>query len=351
MRLITYSRHGQERVGTWIDNDRQVVDLALASRLIDGEPLAAFSSMQALIDAGAEYWQRAKALTDSPPEKAVFSTKECTLLAPLPMPASIRDFLCFPSHLVGAARVVGERKVKAAADPDKMRSELTAAGAFDIPKGYYDFPLYYIGNRAAVFGSDVDITWPAYSSYIDYELEWAAVIGKKGAQISKENAGSHIFGYTIFNDWSARDEQMKVMGGVLNLGPGQGKDFANGFGPCIVTADEIPDPYNLSMKARINGVEVSNGSTSSMHYKFEDLIVYLTRGNSLLPGELLGSGTVGGGCSIETGRAVSAGDVIELEVQGIGVLRNRVVAPHLQSKQSAGSSDEMFSNMSKVVRK
>ena len=100
-----------------------------------------------------------------------------------------------------------------------------------MPRDYYDFPVYYISNRMSVVGPDVDVPWPTYSRFIDYELEWAAVIGKAGSQITKDKARDYIFGYSVFNDWSARDEQMKVMGVSLDLGPGQGKDFANGLGP------------------------------------------------------------------------------------------------------------------------
>ena len=181
--------------------------------------------------------------------RLVFSTRDCTLLAPLPQPTQIRDCLCFPEHLQGARRVVGEQMIKAAADPARRRAELEAAKFFDVPRDYYDFPVYYISNRMSVSGPDVDVTWPTYSRYIDYELEWAAVIGKTGSQIGAATARDYIFGYSVFNDWSARDEQMKVMGVSLNLGPGQGKDFANGLGPCIVTADEIANPYDLTMTA------------------------------------------------------------------------------------------------------
>jgi 2-keto-4-pentenoate hydratase/2-oxohepta-3-ene-1,7-dioic acid hydratase in catechol pathway len=349
MRLITYVRAEGARLGAWLDEDRQVVDLAAAAALLDRAPDPAFASMQALIQSGPRYWDRARSIVARPPEAALFATKDCTLLAPLPQPTQIRDCLCFPEHLQGARRVMGEQMIKAAPDPARRRAELEAGNFFAVPRDYYDFPVYYISNRMSVIGPGVDVVWPSYSRYIDYELEWTAVIGKTGSQIAAGRARDYIFGYSVFNDWSARDEQMKVMGVSLNLGPGQGKDFANGLGPCIVTADEIREPYRLAMKARVNGEQVSSGSTSGMHYKFEDLIEYVTRGHAIHPGELFCSGTVGGGCSLETGKVLAHGDVIELEVELIGTLRNRVLAPHMT--QGAGVTRDMAGNMANVMKR
>lgn len=323
MRLITFVRDGRESVGAFIDHDRQVVDLGAAS--------PAFTSMIALIEGGEDARARARAFVASPTAGSVFPAAECKLLAPLPRPTQIRDCLTFPGHLKGAARVQAERMAAASPDPAKAMAEFEATGRLDVPKTFYEFPLYYISNRMAVAGPDVDVEWPPYSQTIDYEMEWAAVIGKPCRGVVKDKARSHIFGYTVFNDWSARDEQFRAMqAGALNLGPARGKDFCNGVGPCIVTADEIADPYALDMIVRINGKEASRGSTSGMHFKFEDLLAFLSEGTTLYPGELICSGTVGGGCSFETGQVLKPNDVIELEVQKIGVLRNRVVAPHIK---------------------
>jgi len=328
MRLITFLRDGNAHIGGWIDQDRQIVDLTHAA---GADP--AFSSMVDLIAAGPETWSRARSLIASPPAGSVVPTTSCKILAPLPRPTQIRDCLCFPEHLRNASTMRAESMIRASADPDKTRAELKAAGAFDVPKAYYDFPLYYVSNRMTISGPDEDVTWPAYSQTIDYEMEWAAVIGRECHEVGKETARDFIFGFTIFNDWSARDEQFRAMqGGALNLGPARGKDFCNGVGPCIVTTDEIPDPYALDMKVRVNGQEVSKGNSSGMHFKFEDLLAFLSQGATLYPGELICSGTVGGGCSLETGQAVKPGDVIELEVEKIGVLRNRVLAPHITGR-------------------
>ena len=163
------------------------------------------------------------------------------------------------------------------------------------------------------------------SAPIDYELELACVIGAGGRDISREDAASHIFGFTIFNDASARDAQMAEMAG--QVGPAKGKDFDTGnvFGPWIVTREELGDPYSLEMVARVNGEEWSRGSSASMHHRFEDLIAFVSRAETLHPGEILGSGTVGSGCGLEQGRFLSSGDVVELEIEGIGTLRNRFV--------------------------
>jgi 2-keto-4-pentenoate hydratase/2-oxohepta-3-ene-1,7-dioic acid hydratase in catechol pathway len=153
----------------------------------------------------------------------------------------------------------------------------------------------------------------------------ACVIGPGGVDIAPEEAASHVFGYTIFNDISARDAQATEMEG--QLGPAKGKDFDTGnvLGPWLVTADEVGDPYDLTMVARVNGEEWSRGHSGTMHHRFEDIIAFVSRSETLHPGEILGSGTVGGGCGLEVGRFLNSGDVIELEVERIGVLRNRII--------------------------
>jgi len=329
MRLISYQKDGKQAVGGWIDNDQQVVDLSSAAELTTGSAAPEFSSMLNLIEAGATAWEQCKQLITAPPSEAVFASSECQLLAPLPRPTQIRDCLTFEKHLKDSKAFIGEMKINAADDPEAMRVELEKSGFFELDQSFYEYPVYYLSNRMSVVGPEMDVVWPEYSQYIDYELELAAVIGKAGRKISRDNARDHIFGYTIFNDWSARDEQMKAMDHAINLGPGAGKDFANGFGPCIVTADELTNPYGLTMTARVNGEELSRGTSADMHFKFEQLIEHLTRSHALNPGEIIGSGTVGTGCGAERGERYAPGDLFELEIEGIGVLRNRVVAPHM----------------------
>ena len=182
-----------------------------------------------------------------------------------------------------------------------------------------------VGPRlgALVAAGVLDVPWPSRSSLIDYELEWACIVGRPGKDIKREDAAAHIFGVTIFNDCSARDLQFAFMD--AGLGPAGGKDFANSLGPCIATLDGFDDPYDLAMTARVNGELWSTGTTAEMHHRFEDAVVQLSVDRPLVAGELIGSGTVLGGRGFELDRRLSPGDLVELEVEGIGVLRNRIV--------------------------
>jgi 2-keto-4-pentenoate hydratase/2-oxohepta-3-ene-1,7-dioic acid hydratase in catechol pathway len=329
VRLITYNARSGTRLGAWIDDDTKIVDLATAQIQQNGEASSAFTSMQSLIDAGSTALDRARQLVETTAGQAVINTADCKILAPLPRPLQLRDFLSFPGHVKGCRITTAELSIANAPDPAAKRAEMEAAGFFDVPSDYFDGPGYYICNRMAVIGTDVDVEWPTYSTFIDYEHEWAAIIGKEAKGVMRDEAKDYIFGYTIFNDWSARDEQTRLMASSVSMGVGGGKDFANSLGPCIVTADEIADPYNLEMRAYINGELVSSGNTSGMHYRFEDHIEHLNRIGTLFPGEVLASGTVGGGCSLETRRAVQPGDTITLEVESIGAISNTVRAPHI----------------------
>jgi 2-keto-4-pentenoate hydratase/2-oxohepta-3-ene-1,7-dioic acid hydratase in catechol pathway len=183
-------------------------------------------------------------------------------------------------------------------------------------------PIYVNSDTAHVFGPGDEIPFPMDTDWMDYELEWACVIGKRGVAVTREEARRHIFGYTIFNDWSARDLQQVFM--QTGAGPGPGKDFGNSFGPCIATVDEFEDPYALKMQAYVNGELWSSGSTSGMHHRFEDAIYHFSRVAPLTPGEIIGSGTVLNGCGFELNRKLSVGDEVTLVVEGIGSLTNRV---------------------------
>jgi 2-keto-4-pentenoate hydratase/2-oxohepta-3-ene-1,7-dioic acid hydratase in catechol pathway len=195
----------------------------------------------------------------------------------------------------------------------------------EIAQVWYEQPLYYKCNRFSVIGPEADIQWPSYSEYLDYELEFGAFIGRTGKNIAPESAHAHIFGYCIFNDVSARDAQLREMQGQLGLAKGKDFDTGNVLGPWLVTVDEIPDPQALTMVARVNGEEWSRGSSRGMQHTFADMLAHVSRDETVRAGEFFGSGTVGGGCGIECGRSLKHGDVIELEVEGLGILRNRVV--------------------------
>jgi 2-keto-4-pentenoate hydratase/2-oxohepta-3-ene-1,7-dioic acid hydratase in catechol pathway len=323
MRLVTFAASGAQRIGTLIDGDRRIVDFAAAP----GAAGPAFSSMQALIEAGEPALSRAREIVAAAQTsgRGVIDTASVKLLAPLPVPAQMRDFLCFEKHLIQAFARMRHVRAATTSDPEKTLREMEQAGTYNVPKIWYERPSFYKPSRFAVCGTDQDVTWPAYSKTIDYELEFACVIGKGGRDIPKDKARAHIFGYTIFNDLSARDEQSQEM--LSSLGPGKGKDFdnSNPIGPCIVTADEIPDPYALEMIVRVNGEERGRGNSREMHWKYEDCIAFVTRDETVHPGEVFCSGTIGNGSGLETGRFLENGDVVELEVEKIGVLRNRVI--------------------------
>ncbi len=323
MRLVTFWASGVERTGALINGDRHIVDFSAARG--GGGP--AFTSMQSLIEAGPAALDRAREIVADARRsgRGAIDTASVKLLAPLPVPEQIRDFLCFEKHLIQAFARLRRVRAAAAPDPEKALREMEERGIYAVPKIWYERPSFYKPNRFSVCGTNEDVAWPAYSQTIDYELEFACVIGTRGHDIPKEKAPEHIFGYTIFNDFSARDEQSLEM--LSTLGPGKGKDFDNSkaIGPCIVTADEIPAPYALEMTVRVNGEERGRGNSGEMHWKYEDCIAFVSRAETLHEGELLCSGTVGNGSGLETGRFLEPGDVVELEVEKIGVLRNRIV--------------------------
>ena len=221
-----------------------------------------------------------------------YALEDVRLLPPVPRPPSVRDFYAFEEHVRNAARVTGR------------------AG---VPDEWYELPVFYFSNPAAIYGPDGEIVYPAGSDELDYELEVAAVIG----------AGGEIAGFTIMNDWSARDLQRREM--KVGLGPAKGKDFATSLGPIVVTPDELGD-LSLEMIARVNGEECSRGNLGEMYHRWEAIIARAAANTQLVPGDVIGSGTVGNGCILEhgDGRWLQPGDVVELEVEGIGVLRNRV---------------------------
>ena len=327
MRLVTFTESDDhQKIGALLDEDGQILDLAAAWRHERDSDCPEFSSMLALIESGDSGLDKAREMLEQKPEAAIRSASECRLLAPVPRPPQIRDCLCFEEHLVQAYNVLRKNRAQAAPDPEAALKEFEKKGMFRVPDVFYQHPIYYKANRFSVIGTETDVLWPTYADVLDFELEFGFFIGKTGKDIPKEKAREHIFGYSIFNDISARDTQAVEMPGLL--GPAKSKDFDTGniIGPCITTADEI-DPYDLTMIARINGEEWARNSSSTIHWTFEDLISYVSRGETLHAGEFFGSGTVGTGCGLEQERYLSPGDVVELEVEGIGILRNRVVKP------------------------
>lgn len=262
-----------------------------------------YPDMQAVIAAGA---QKAAGRAS----KEALSFEEVRFLSPL-KPTTLRDAYAFEQHVVTANRNRGR----------------------DVPEEWYQFPVFYFTNPNAAFGHEDIIPYPSYTRAMDYELEIAAVIGKGGTDLKPEDVPAHIFGYTIFNDWSARDIQRREM--AVGLGPAKGKDFASSFGPLIVTHEALADKatsrpgvYDLTMTARINGQEFSRGNFKDIHWSFGEIIARVSECVRLNPGDVIGSGTVGTGCLLELtkfqGPWLEHGDVVELEIERIGVLRNKI---------------------------
>jgi len=331
MKLVTYRYPtGEQRIGALHTSDDLLVDLAKTHAALSGKTNEALASMQVLIESGDRGLEMAQTALDyarnDPGYGLSIPTQSVQLLSPLPVPVQMRDFLCFETHLKQSFQSAMEIQSSMAEDPAKAMAEFKASGRFNVPEVWYEFPIYYKCNRFACIGTGQDVLWPEGSELMDYELELAAVIGRGGKDISAADAGQHIFGYTIFNDMSARDIQTREMQG--KLGPAKGKDFDTGniLGPCIVTADEL-DPYDLTMIARVNGEEWSQGNSGAMFHRFETCIEHVSRSETLYPGEILGSGTVGNGCGLELKRFLNPGDVIELEIEGIGILKNRLIKP------------------------
>jgi 2-keto-4-pentenoate hydratase/2-oxohepta-3-ene-1,7-dioic acid hydratase in catechol pathway len=324
MKLVTFETNGNQRAGALVDDDMEIVDLAQAHEDAFGKSYAAFDSIQAMIEGGDEALDRAYETVKKGAKKTV-GRKDVKLLAPVPVPIQMRDCLCFETHLKQAFDAARRVRANATPDPEAAMEEFERTGQLAIPKTFYEQPIYYKANRFSVIGTDVDVYWPSYSKLMDFELEFGFYVRKKGVDIARDKARDYIYGYTIFNDFSARDAQTQEMGG--QLGPAKGKDFdyGNAMGPCLVTADELKDPYNLTMVCRVNGEEWGRGNTSSMHWKFEDLLAHISQSETVYPGEFFGSGTVGNGCGLEHMKFLKHGDVVELEVEGIGVLRNRVL--------------------------
>lgn len=190
-----------------------------------------------------------------------------------------------------------------------------------VPAEWYNMPVCYKGNPDAIIGPHDVVRWPRYTDRLDYELELCAVIGRAGRDVPEAEAEAYIYGYSIFNDFSARDIQMREMS--VGLGPFKGKDFATAIGPCLVTRDAF-DPTQATMVARINGEEWSRGSVGAMRFGFAAIVAYLSNEEDIFPGDVLGSGTVGRGCGLELDRWIQPGDWVELEASGIGVLANRI---------------------------
>jgi 2-keto-4-pentenoate hydratase/2-oxohepta-3-ene-1,7-dioic acid hydratase in catechol pathway len=325
LKLATYRAGHQAKIGVVDTGSELIFDLAAAAARA-GVDAATFRSMLDLIEADDKGLEQArKLLADRGKEADLWlDLTNVELLAPVPEPRQMRDAMSFALHIRQSGR--GGRALQA------LRSD--GAEAFEAvmrePLGelapvYRKLPIYYITNRMTVVGTGATVRWPRYSEVMDYELEIAIVTRRTRANIPRSEAGAHIFGFTIFNDLSARDRQAVETQG--RLGPAKGKSFdgSNVLGPWIVTPDELGDPQTLKVEVRVNGEVRSVGETSGMLFSFEDILAYASQDETIHAGEVFGSGTVGNCCGLEIGRFLESGDTVELHVDRIGVLRNTVV--------------------------
>ncbi len=315
MRLATYThkRHtGAPRAGV-VQGDRIIDVAALLGSDTPVEMLALLErgpeGLVALSAAAGGFTEEFRDALHVPQDLAV-PAWEAKLLAPLPQPPSLRDFYAFEQHV----RAANERRGRS------------------VPAAWYEVPVFYFAHPGSVYGPDDNVPKPAATNELDFDLDLACVIGKNGRDIPAEDALSYVAGFTIMNDWSARDIQRQEMS--VGLGPAKGKDFATSLGPFMVTTEELADRlvdgrHDLTMIARINGEEVARGNAKDLHWTFAQMIERASQNVELQPGDVTGSGTVGGGCLLELGEQahpwLQAGDEVELEIEWLGRLRNTIV--------------------------
>ena len=324
MKLLTFIIDGRERLGLF--NNNKIYDLEISASKID---LKLPSNILELLDGGEELFFKLKNVDEAIKKREIdndLDEKKIKIIAPVPHPRSCRDGYAFRQHVETARRNRG----------------------VDMIPEFDKFPVFYFTNHNAIFGEGDMIVEEDHLNKLDFELEAAIVIGKKGKNIKVEEADSYIFGYTIMNDLSARYLQSEEM--KMNLGPAKGKDFATTIGPWLVTQDELGkyliksengNKYNLEMKAFHNGKIISQGNLKDMNWSFAEIIARASYGVELYPGDVIGSGTVGTGCYLELNGTnaliaktksevfhptwLKEGDIIELEITGLGKLSNKIL--------------------------
>jgi len=329
MRLVSFARAGApgRALGVW--DDGGILHLAHAAAVLEvsDRDRAALATMESLL----ADWDRglalardvvARARQASVGERASaflgavrFRVEDVTLLAPVAQPPTLRDFYVFETHVKNA----------------RARRNLS------VPPEWYEAPVFYFSNPGALIGHRAEVVRPASTKALDYELEIACVIGRRARDVAASNWKSVVAGFTILNDWSARDVQRKEM--AVGLGPAKGKDFATSLGPALVTLDELEDRLlaagdagdrlDLAMEAGVNGKILSRANARDMHFTFGQMIARASADVYLFPGDVIGSGTAGNGCLLELGPEthpwLEPGDEVTLEIERLGTLTNRVV--------------------------
>jgi 2-keto-4-pentenoate hydratase/2-oxohepta-3-ene-1,7-dioic acid hydratase in catechol pathway len=302
MRFVTYRREKEERVGVHLP-DGMVVDLAAARGLTSGADLGppptslirllarwdeALPSIHVLVEEIDQQRSEGRDLS-----AAVYDIQQVRLLAPVPRPPRLRDYLTYEMHASRLGKV--------------------------LPPAFEQMPVCYKGNPLSVIGPDETIPWPSFSNQLDFEMEIGFYVAGTGRDWSVKEAADHVAGITLFNDVSARDIQM--VEGTMGIGPSKGKDFCNVMGPCMVTVDEV-DEFAIEFIARVNGEEWTRQVGSARRYSFAEILAWASFCEDAVPGEFLAAGTVGGGSGAELDRWVKPGDTVELEASGVGILRN-----------------------------
>tara|TARA_B100000959_G_scaffold270451_1_gene317408 strand:- start:1 stop:987 length:987 start_codon:yes stop_codon:yes gene_type:complete len=328
MKFVTYARTEDAEPRFGFVRGNWIVDVSYAAIYMNKsqgnqEFLSIPNSLQRALENWVESFEKLKKLDSSLSDSLIHTYSingECVVTAkdlvvffpPVPAPRTFRDFYAFEQHVKSARHSRG----------------------LEMDPLWYELPIFYFSNPTSLYGHQNNVPYPTSIKELDYELEFAVIIANSGRNISIQNAEKFIGGYTICNDWSARDLQREEM--RLNLGPSKGKDFATSFGPYMVTPDELDDfieqdgKFNLRMTCMVNGQLLSDGNTNDLYHSFPAMIERASKNVTLHAGDYLGSGTVGTGCIFElkpenTDGWLKKGDTITMEIDGLGVLENRIV--------------------------
>jgi len=298
---FTTTSGGAHRLGAVVARDGvdRVLDVGAWARSRGAEAPA---DLVDLVEASPAGQERVTDLVRSAPLDGLgwVRLEDVRFAAPVRAPNSLRDFLAFRDHVErGAARRGSE-----------------------VPEAWDRIPVYYKGNRRSIVGPGDVVQWPSYTEKLDYECEIAAVVGRGGRDLPATSAGEHVFGYTVMNDWSARDVQRDEM--ACWLGPAKAKDFATTLGPWLVTPDEWSPEEPHAMQVLVDGEVWSSGVTTGRRWSFAEMLAWVSRDEDLYPTDVLGSGTFGGGCGLDLDRWLPASCTVELRVEGLGSLVNRV---------------------------
>ena len=321
MKLLTYKEKNNSSAKFGFKVESQIIDISRAAKWVsenqnnDDFLLIPNTLKETLIE-----WNKNFSLLKQLEEIVInndirlFSKNESGLviLPPIPDPPAFRDFYAFEQHVRAARKLRG----------------------LEMNPDWYKLAIFYFSNPNCCYGHGADIPYPSKTTELDFELEFAVVIGNGGEDIKAHEADKVIAGYTILNDWSSRNLQREEM--PMSLGPAKGKDFASSFGPYMVTSDELEGSWgddgklHLKMTCHVNNEKISDGNTNDLYHSFGDMIERASMNTKLVPGEYIGSGTVGTGCILElrpenTGGWIKKGDVVRMEIEKLGVLENKII--------------------------